>query len=338
MLIGAVDRSRNPDLQLALVLGVNDSVFPAPPPPRNLLTESDCAELGGRGLVLGPGVRQILGRERFLGYLACTRARRRLVVACSQRDADEQPLNPSPFFALLQRLFPRLETETFSGPDETAPVHACELIPRLLRAQPAGGGWEEILAWPAFAALRQQIKSFAPRSEPERLAPELAGRLYGPALRTSVSRMEQFAACAFRYFVHSGLQAEERILFELDARQKGSFQHLALARFHQQLQEEKKTWHELTAAEARRRMAGICDGLIPQFEEGLLAADAPSRFAARGMARALEDFVAALVAWMSQYDFEPRAAEVEFGRRAKAAGRPGNWTWAAASGWCFAGG
>ena len=54
VLIGAVDRSRNPDLQLALVLGVNESVFPAPPPPRHLLTESDCAELGGRGLVARP--------------------------------------------------------------------------------------------------------------------------------------------------------------------------------------------------------------------------------------------------------------------------------------------
>jgi len=313
VLIGTVDRSRNPDLQLALVLGLNESVFPAPPPPRHLLTDSDCAELGGRGLVLGPGLRQILSRERFLGYIACTRARRRLVVSCAQRDADDQPLNPSPFFLHLQKLFPRLEIENFAGPDESAPLHACELVPRLLRAADSGGAWEGLLALPALASLRSQIKFFAPRSGPERLSPALAEQLYGPALRASVSRIEQFAACAFRYFVNSGLQAEERILFELDARQKGSFQHLALQKFHEQLQAEKKTWHELAAPEARRRVAAICDALIPQFEAGLLAADAPSRFAARGMARALEDFVAAMVEWMSQYDFEPSAAEVEFG-------------------------
>ena len=313
VLIGAVDRSRNPDLQLALVLGLNESVFPAPPPPRHLLTDSDCAELGGRGLVLGPGLRQILSRERFLGYIACTRARRRLVVSCAQRDADDQLLNPSPFFLHLKKLFPRLETENFAGPDDAAPLHACEMVPRLLRAADSGGGWEGLLALPALASLRQQIKFFAPRPGPERLSPALAEQLYGPALRASVSRIEQFAACAFRYFVSSGLQAEERLLFELDARQKGSFQHLALAQFHQQLQEEKKTWHELAAPEARRRVAAISAALIPQFEAGLLAADAPSRFAARGMARALEDFAAAMVEWMGQYDFEPRAAEVEFG-------------------------
>ena len=322
VLIGAVDRSRNPDLQLALLLGLNESVFPAPPPPRHLLTDSDCAELGGRGLLLGPGLRQILSRERFLGYIACTRARRRLVVSCAQRDAGDQPLNPSPFFLHLKKLFPRMEIENFAGPDDAAPLHACELAPQLLRVQDSGGLWDALLALPALASLRSQIRLFAPRPGPERLSPALAEQLYGPALRASVSRIEQFAACAFRYFVNSGLQAEERLLFELDARQKGSFQHLALAQFHQQLVDEKKTWHQLAAPEARRRVAAICAALIPQFEAGLLAADAPSRFAARAMARSLEEFVAAMVEWMRQYDFEPRAAEVEFGGPPDAGGLP----------------
>jgi ATP-dependent helicase/nuclease subunit B len=322
VLIGAVDRSRNPDLQLALVLGLNESVFPAPPPPRILLTESDCAEMEERGLSLGAGARQILSRERFLGYIACTRARRRLVASCSQRDAGDQPLNPSPFFLHLKKLFPRLETENFSGPDETAPVHPCELFPRLLRLQNSGAGLDALRALPAFDAMRSQMEFLAPRPRPERLSPALAAELYGPALRSSVSRIEQFAACAFRYFVNSGLQAEERLLFELDARQKGSFQHEALALFHERLQKERKTWHELSAPEARRRMAEISAALIPQFGTGLLAADAPSRFAARGMARALEDFVAAMVEWMRQYDFEPRAAEVEFGGRPEEGGLP----------------
>ena len=128
-----------------------------------------------------------------------------------------------------------------------------------------------------------------------------------------MSRLELFAGCAFRYFINSGLQAEERRLFELDARQKGSFQHLALQLFQQELQHEGKKWRDLSSAEARRRVGKICADLVPTFEEGLLAADAPSRFAARTMAASLEDFVAAMVEWMSQYEFEPSAAEVEFG-------------------------
>jgi ATP-dependent helicase/nuclease subunit B len=312
VLIGAVNRSRNPDLKLALVLGMNEGIFPAPPPARNLLTESDCAELAGSGVAMGPGLRQVLSRERFLGYIACTRAAERLVVTCAQTDAAGKALNPSPFLGHLQKLFPQLEVESFAVSEEDAPEHLCELMPRLLRARNEEGV-RQLLQLPGAESLRRTVELFASPTEPKQLSPAMAERLYGPVLRTSVSRLELFAGCAFRYFVGSGLQAEERRLFELDARQKGSFQHRALEIFQRQLQEAGIKWHDLTVAEARRRVQKICAELIPVFEEGLLAANAPSLFAARTMASSLEDFVAALVAWMSQYEFEPRAAEVGFG-------------------------
>ena len=312
VVIGAVDRSRNPDLQLALVLGVNESVFPAPPPSRHLLTDADCEELEERGLDVAEPLRRLLGRERFLGYIACTRARGRLVLTCARHDAGDDPLNPSPFFSHLRQLFPQLATEE-DGAAAVEPLHVCELFPPVLRLQSAGLPTDELLELPGFAALRQLMKASAATPDSPRLSPALAGQLYGPALRTSVSRLEQFAACSFRFFVHSGLQAEERVRFELDSRRKGSFQHLALSLFHEQLQKDGKTWHDLDAAAARRRMAEICAALIPQFDEGLLAANPLSRFAARSMARSLEEFVAAMAEWMRQYDFEPTAVELEFG-------------------------
>jgi ATP-dependent helicase/nuclease subunit B len=310
VLIGAVDRSRNPDLKLALVLGMNEGIFPVPPPARNLLTESDCAELAGSGLTLGPNVRQVLSRERFLGYIACTRATERLVVTCAQADAAGKSLNPSPFLGHLQKLFAQLGMERFAANEDGAPDHLCELMPQLLRARK---DVEPLLDLPGASALRTRIELFAPAIAPTRLSPAMAERLYGPALRTSVSRLELFAGCAFRYFVNSGLQAEERRLFELDARQKGSFQHRALEVFQQELQTARIRWHDLSVPEARERMRRVCAELIPTFQEGLLAANAPSLFAARTMASALEDFVAAMVEWMSQYDFEPTVAEVGFG-------------------------
>ncbi|MGH7989932.1 MAG: PD-(D/E)XK nuclease family protein, partial [Limisphaerales bacterium] len=66
VLIGAIDRARNPDLKFALVLGVNESVFPAAPNSPAILTESDRDELQ---VPLGPDLRAQLSRERFYGYL-----------------------------------------------------------------------------------------------------------------------------------------------------------------------------------------------------------------------------------------------------------------------------
>ena len=115
VLIGAIDRARNPDLKLALVLGVNESVFPAAPAAPMILTDADRDELSQRAGATGPDLRERLARERYLGYIACTRASEKLVVTFSRHDADGKTLNPSPFIAHLRRIFPGLEIEEFNG-------------------------------------------------------------------------------------------------------------------------------------------------------------------------------------------------------------------------------
>jgi ATP-dependent helicase/nuclease subunit B len=313
VLIGSIDRSRNPELKLALLLGVNETVFPATPPAGHLLGEADREELAAHEIRLGQGRREFLSRERFLGYIACTRARQRLVVTCAQQDNDGGALNPSPFFTHLNRLFPKLPVEKFVVPDWREAEHLSELAGPMARAGDHAPVLSELLRRPAFASLREQMASFACLTEPQRLEPEQAAQLYGPTLRTSVSRLEEFAACSFKFFVRSGLRAEERQRFELDVRERGSFQHEVLAQFHQSLQRENKKWRDLTPAEARRRVQESVAEVLPQFREGLMGASAPARFAARTVTASLQDFVAATVEWMAHYEFDPWAVELGFG-------------------------
>jgi ATP-dependent helicase/nuclease subunit B len=313
VLIGTIDRSRNPDLKLVILLGVNETVFPATPPEGNLLNESDREELGSHDVRLGLSRREFLGRERFLGYIACTRSRQRLVVACSERDNDDKPLNPSPFFSHLKSLVPNLRIEKFGGADWTQAEHLCELSAQLARPGLHGRLLTELLGRPAFAALRDKTASVAVSPQEERLTPEITRQLYGVELKTSVSRMEEFAACSFRFFVHSGLRAEERQRFELDVRERGSFQHEALALFHRQLRDENKNWRDITPAQARQRINDCVNQLLPQYHDGLLAATPQSRFAARAVAESLQDFVAATIDWMAHYRFDPRESELGFG-------------------------
>ena len=313
VLIGTIDRSRNPELKLVLLLGVNETVFPAAPPAGQLLGDADREALAQCGVRVGHGRREFLGRERFLGYIACTRARRRLVVTRAQLDSDGNPLNPSPFFAHLNRLFSNAPVEKFAPPDWTQAEHLGELAGQLARAGERAPILRELLGRPAFASLRAQMAAFASVAQPEELAPELAAQLYGPALRASVSRLEEFAACSFKFFVRSGLRAEERRRFELDVRERGSFQHAVLARFHEGLRRENKKWRDLSPAEARRRVKQCVAELVPLFHGGLLNASAPARFAARIVTESLQDFVAATVEWMAQYQFDPWEVELKFG-------------------------
>jgi ATP-dependent helicase/nuclease subunit B len=336
VLVGSVDRSRNPQIQLAVILGLNETIFPAAPETSVLLTESDRVELEKLHPGLGPMAPQHLGRERYHAYVACTRSRGRVVFTYAQTDGNGTPLNPSPFLTQIRRFFPDVPLEApLADFDWSQSEHVSELVAPLLKLQrraslaDAGdgrpeatapvleGGRSAVLSLEDFPPVRSILKEMRHLVNPEpleQLKPELAAKLYGPVLRTSVSRMEQFAACPFKFFVHSGLRALERQRFELDVREQGTFQHDVLALFHQELHTENKRWRDLSPGEARQRVERIAKGLMNSYREGLLEASEQTRFMARILTESLQDFVETLVDWMrDQYRFDPVAVELPFG-------------------------
>ncbi|MGA3162657.1 MAG: PD-(D/E)XK nuclease family protein [Verrucomicrobiota bacterium] len=331
VLVGAIDRARNPDLKLALVLGVNESVFPAAPAAPTILTDADRDELNP-AVALGPDLRERLARERYYGYITCTRAREKLVVTFARLDADGKTLNPSSLVAHLRQMFPELEIEEFHTDTDLGEVeHVSEIAPMLMGVQvgravpspperrdediaPYQQNWARLLKIPVLATLLENLRQLREPDSAECLSPALAEKIYGETLQTSVSRLEEFAQCPFRFFVHSGLRAEERKVFELDARERGSFQHEVLKKFHDDLTKEGKHWRDIAPSEARERVGKIAAGLAQDYRDGLLRADDQSRFAARMLTESLQDFVEVLVAWMrGQYQFDPAVAELEFG-------------------------
>ncbi|MEO6034359.1 MAG: PD-(D/E)XK nuclease family protein [Verrucomicrobiota bacterium] len=320
VLIGTVDRSRNPDLELVLVLGLNELIFPAPPPSGNLLTESDYSELSKQEVALGPNKLETLGRERFYGYIACTRSRKRLVLTCSSQDNEGRAQNPSPFFSLFKQLFPTLIPETISTkPSWIESIHRCDLIAPLIQSQTAdgSGSLKTLSATAVFDSVRERLEHFSSLATTETLSPAMAGQIYGTTLKTSVSALEQFAACPFRFFVSAGLRVQERRVFEVDVRERGMFQHMALATFHEQVQKEGKRWRDLTPFEARARMEQIGADLATSFRDGLFGTDAQSEWVARNLTESLQDFIEASVAWMQQYEFDPHVVELGFGTKEK---------------------
>jgi len=127
VLVGSIDRSRNPDLQRVFMLGVNEGIFPAPPAPGVLLTEADRLELEAHGVPLGASQRQQLGHERYFGYIAFTRARRELTVTWSRADAAGRELNPSVLVGAIQRALPEVAVENFATAGWAEAVHGHEL-------------------------------------------------------------------------------------------------------------------------------------------------------------------------------------------------------------------
>ncbi|MBI5802274.1 MAG: PD-(D/E)XK nuclease family protein [Verrucomicrobia bacterium] len=359
VLVGTIDRSRNPELRLALVLGLNEGVFPASPAPPVLLTDNERELLTAHGARLGLDPRAQIAHERYFAYIACTRSGTRLVLSCSAADTDGKPLHPSPILAHIQQLLPGIELEIIpTTTDWRTAEHTEELLEPLLRelaTSPAGrdsvepsserseasaasisgdttpssaratsvGKWGSTESHPASLASLAALPAIAPVIARWReltvaravttLSPAAVAALYERELRTSVSKLEQFAECPFKFFVAAGLGAEERKEFEVDHRERGSFIHRLLDEFHFRATASGHRWRDILPAAAAVLAARIGEDLLASPEFALFAADESRRFAARTLIASAQRLVVALVDWMPGCAFEPVAVELGFG-------------------------
>lgn len=321
VLIGAVDRARSPDLKWTFLLGANEGVFPAPLSSPVILTLADREQLQLQNAELGPDLFERISREYYLGYIACTRATQKLTITWARQNAAGVSLLPSPFLQRLQNLLPGLLLENFELPPshqvgQTA-EHVSELtVPWLQQLPQPLPGWAKLAQIPALQTITERLPERNEGNSETSLPPHLAELLYGPTLRSSVSRLEDYARCPFRFFVIAGLRASERKMFELDARERGNFQHDVLDRFHRELTAAGRKWRDLTPESARQRIAQIVEELAAndQYRDGLMKQSGQTLFAARLLAEPLQEFVGTLVGWMrTQYDFDPLRSEFDFG-------------------------
>lgn len=321
VLVGTVDRSRNPELKLAVVLGLNEGIFPAPPAAPVLLTDAERDLLAVLDLRLGPDPRSQIAHERYLAYIACTRSRGRLVLACAAASADGKPLHPSPIIAHIQRLFPHLKLEPIPATqDWRGADHAEDLLEPILRElalardeAAAASRIAQLAIHPAISPVVARWRDIVAARADVSLPPTAVTQLYGAELRTSVSKLEQFAECPFKFFVAAGLGAEERKEFQVDHRERGTFIHRLLDEFHLRLAADGRRWRDLAPADAAALAARVGEDLLGSPEFARFAADEARRFAARTLIDSAQRLLAALAGWMPGYAFDPVAVELGFG-------------------------
>ena len=70
---------------------------------------------------------------------------------------------------------------------------------------------------------------------PEKIKKENIDKLYGNTIKTSVSRLEQYSACPFSYYIKYGLKLSERDIFKIQTIDTGNFMHDVIDTFFQEI-------------------------------------------------------------------------------------------------------
>lgn len=301
VVVGSVDRSRQPDIAVAFVVGFNEGLFPHRAGQDVLFGDQErdvLSQVGGmRDLMTG---RQRLFDERLLAYIALTRASRYVWLSYATADETGKQLLPSPYLRALKASVPSLSTRELRDPLANLDISqvgtawqaatTAVLAARALcnggtdavaqgteaRSQETGDrrrkadretenrgqnfeaetaglralsapdarllSRRELVAVsssvPVLAGRLHRIASACDYTNECTIRPEQAAQLFGEELNCSVSQLQEYAVCPYRYFAHYGLRLKERQEFELAAVELGSFYHRILYKVATQVRQK----------------------------------------------------------------------------------------------------
>ena len=325
VLVGDMERTRFKPVRNLFFLGVNDGIIPRNTSKGGILSDVEREFLQTSSHALAPTPRQLTFIQRFYLYLNVSKPGEKLYFCYSRQGSDGKTLRPAYLIESLKRLFPRVSIEL----PQTWPVAAQVLtreegrgvLAECLREFAAGtlSRGRERDFYTLYAAYEGEEKIRADyqsaaffKYEDIRLLPAVARLVYGQILENSVSRLETFAACAYRHFLQYGLMLRERETFGFEAVDLGTVYHGVLEEFSKSLEKEQLTWFTFDEDFARRTIAAAMERQAAEYGSSVLYANHRNAYQVKRMERILLRTAMTMQKQLKKGLFTPREYEVRF--------------------------
>ena len=308
-----------------ILVGMQDGVTASPAD--SLITERERAQFTSDESTLPIGLtreeRASLRQMDF--YRAMTLPTEHLLLTASGGGTAGEALRESTLLTSLRALFPQMRVTGGVATSELVPLSpqtALETLAVMLRDCADGksgapsGEWLEALRrlWfdPAWHDQAEMILSgLQARVEAKAISKGQAAVLYQQDA-VSITRLETFAQCPYRYFVQHGLRPSERRDFTFRADEKGTFFHAVLEAFIRSAAADPE-WPNLTGETIDRLVNEAINPAKENWENGPLDEDSASRSLADEYIRTIRRAAHRLADQMRHGQFVTVGAEVRFG-------------------------
>ncbi len=320
VLFGAIERSRHPEIRAMFIVGAQLGSFPRSVPEDSFLDDSERQHLARAGCEVGPASRTLLFHERYLLYIAATRASDRLYLSYPLIDAEGRALVASQLFSRLEGLGGRVRDLSVDPAGLEGLVSSGQLAEAIALHLRAGRTepWPEIARWAHLRfpeAMQPVASALAPRRSEAPLEPAMAEALMlrrsAGHFVTSVSRLESYAACPFQYFARFGLRLAERRHYGLEPSDVGILEHAALRQYVQAMGVEPAAGQ--AAAERDRLIAEIAGRLAQALKGAILLDSGRNRHLLARITRTLQEAAATLAEHDRRGRFRAASLEIAFG-------------------------
>ena len=328
VVVGDITRTRLAHIRVLFFAGVNDGIVPARKERGSLLSDRDRDFLGEHHLELAPTAREESFQQRFYLYLMMTKPSKQLILSWCRTGADGKSRRPSFLIGELRTMFPNAvltDQETQMDSEIYSVAEAKQRLSTKL-GQYRDGQLEqdeekaqflELYRWFVSSKDNQKtLRRFMDAAffvyEQQGISHAVAKALYGEILSGSVTRLEQYAACAYSHFLRYGLELLERKRFELASSDIGTLFHESIDLCFRRVKEKQYDWHTMTN-ETRDMLVEECVAAVTEnYGNTILGSSARNRYLAQRVGQITKRTVWALQQQIKKGDFIPTGFEVSF--------------------------
>lgn len=331
VVVGDITRTRLAHIRVLFFVGVNDGIVPSHKDGGSLISDREREFFGKHGMEMAPTAREDSFQQRFYLYLMMTKPSDKLCVSFARAGGDGKSRRPSYLIGELKRMFPSLICGEQTAENETDIYSEEEARGRLIYGlhRFRDGGFEkdgisseqrqflELYRWFLQSSKgRNEAKLLTDAAfyiyERRGIGHVVARALYGNILSGSVTRLEQYAACAYAHFLKYGLELSERRRYELAAADIGNLFHDSIDLCFRKVKEEGKDWRSLSDKE-REQLVHVCvEQITSEYGNTILNSSSRNEYLARRVEAITQRTVWALQQQILRGDFTPAGFEVSF--------------------------
>lgn len=328
VVVGDITRTRLAHIRVLFFAGVNDGIVPARKERGSLLSDRDRDFLGEHHLELAPTAREESFQQRFYLYLMMTKPSKQLILSWCRTGADGKSRRPSFLIGELRAMFPdavltdqetQMDSEIYSVAEakQRLSTKLGQYRDGQLEQDEEKAQFLELYRWFVSSKDNQKtLRRFMDAAffvyEQQGISHAVAKALYGEILSGSVTRLEQYAACAYSHFLRYGLELLERKRFELASSDIGTLFHESIDLCFRRVKEKQYDWHTMTN-ETRDMLVEECVAAVTEnYGNTILGSSARNRYLAQRVGQITKRTVWALQRQIKKGDFIPTGFEVSF--------------------------
>lgn len=323
--VGDIERSRLSHVKILFFLGLNDGWVPARGDGGGIVSDMERELLQKTGIELAPSARENSYIQRFYLYQNLTKPEDRLYLSWCKSSSEGTAMRPSYLISTIERLFPQIEIVQ----EQEAGAEICQITSKkngilyftrglsAIRDGAYNPAWMELYRMylqedSCSARIRELVYAAFSGALQGQLSYQVSKELYGEVMANSVTRLEQFAACAFAHFAAYGLRLSRRELYGVKPADLGIIFHRAMELFSRRLQNTGQEWTQIPLQDQQRLMDQCVDEISQEYGAGVLHTDAREEYRINRIKRILGRTVWVLHQQLLAGSFRPEGFEVSF--------------------------